>query len=290
MPCKLCGRKLVFIGDWPGTAKCPSCDSIRIVNRPLAIEISKSRLDYLDGLFVDVVRKFDKNNLIAHLIWEREKFSRSFIEQYQLFKMSVFLSYSILIKRIMGESSFSGAIAANQRNTGELVESFSKYIQFLTDHSHLQDGFAELKANSDFRLEPLSMSEKLSNFSIIVNEDIIPIYQTFANNQIYNDTEAQRKFEEYSKDLKAVERKPLALDPETYISRNYVVLNSFYCGMLRDEIWGKDVFDFANYQKAGITPDQVMAFTNVFQMPQKSPAIVDSGMSEFGLTGFLIIT
>ena len=195
-----------------------------------------------------------------------------------MFKMSLFLSYSILIKRIMGESSFSCSIAANQKNTGELVESFSKYIQFLTDHSHLQDGFAELKAKSDFRLETLSMSQKLSNFSIIANEDIIPIYQTFANNQIYNDTEAQRKFEEYSKDLQAVERKPLALDPETYISRNYVVLNSFYCGMLRDEIWGKDVFDFANYHKAGITPDQVMAFANVFQMPQKSPAIVDSGM------------
>jgi len=278
MPCKLCGRKLVFIQGWPGTSKCPNCDSIRIVNRPLAIEISKSRLDYLDGLFIDAVRKFNKNNLIAHLIWEREKFSRSFIRQYQVFNISVFLSYSILIKRIMGESSFSGTIAANQKNTGELVEHFSKYIQFLTDHSHLQDGFAELKAKSDFRLETLSMSEKLSNFSIIVNEDIIPIYQTFANNQIYNETEAQRKYEEYSKDLEAVERKPLALDPETYISRNYEVLNLFYCGMLRDEIWGKDVFDFANYQRARITPDQVTAVANIFQMPEKSPAIVDSGM------------
>ena len=129
------------------------------------------------------MRKFNKNNFIAHLIWEREKFSRSFIRQYQLFKIPEFLSYSILIKRIMGESSFSGTIAANQKNTGELVEHFSKYIQFLTDHSHLQDGFAELKAKSDFRPETLSINEKLSNFTIIVNEDIIPIYQTFANNQ-----------------------------------------------------------------------------------------------------------
>ena len=78
---------------------------------------------------------------------------------------------------------FPVRIAANQKNTGELVEHFSKYIQFLTDHSHLQDGFAELKAKSDFRPETLSINEKLSNFTIIVNEDIIPIYQTFANNQ-----------------------------------------------------------------------------------------------------------
>jgi hypothetical protein len=248
------------------------------VNRPLAIEISKSRLDYLDGLFIDAVRKFNKNNLIAHLIWEREKFSRSFITQYQVFNISAFLSYSILIKRIMGECSFSGTITANQKYTGELVEHFSKYIQFLTDHYHLQDGFAELKAKADFRLETLSMSEKLSNFSIIVNEDIIPIYQTFANNQIYNETEAQRIYEEYSKDLKAVEHKPLALDPKTYISRNYEVLNLFYCGMLRDEIWGENVFDFANYQRVGITPDQVTAFANRFRIFEKSPTIVDPAM------------
>ena len=278
MPCKICGNKLVFIQGWPGPLECPKCNNIRIVERPRAIEISKSWLDYLYSLFVETVRQFNKNRLIPYLVWEREKFSRSFIREYQTFNIPKFLSYSILIKRIMGENSFSGKIAANQENTDALVEQFSKYVRFLTDHSHLEDGLAELKANTSFEAEKLSISEKLSNFSIIVTEDIIPIYQTLANNQIYNEAEAQRKYEEYRKDLTAFERRPLVLDPKSYISLNFDVLNLFYCGMLRDEIWGKDVFNFANYQRAHIIPEQVMAFANIFPTPEKSPAVVDSAM------------
>jgi hypothetical protein len=248
------------------------------VNRPLAIEISKSRLEYLDGLFLDYVRKFRKSNLIAHIVWERERFSSSFIEQYQAFNMSVFVSYSVLIKRIMAVGSFSNTIRANQQNTKELVDSFSKYIEHLTYHSYLEDEFAELKAKADFNPHNLSIGEKLSNFSVIVNEDFIPIYQTFANNQIYNDFEARRKIEEYSKDLGPFERSPLALDPKTYISRNYLALNSLYCGLLKNEIYSKDVFDLTSFRRACITPDKVMAFVDIFTTPQNSSAIVDGGM------------
>jgi len=139
MPCKICGNKLVFIEGCSEPSVCPKCNGIRIVERPLAVEISKSRLDYLYSLIVEAVKQFNKNRLIAFLIWEREKFSRSFIDEYQILEIPKFLSYSILIKRIMCESSFSGEIAANHQNTNELVELFAKYIQFLTDHRHLEE-------------------------------------------------------------------------------------------------------------------------------------------------------
>lgn len=278
MPCNSCDRKLVLVGKWPGTKKCPNCDRIKIVDRPLAIEISKSRLDYLDGLFVAALKTFDKNNLLARIILEREKFSRSFIDQYQVFNLRLFVTYSILIKRITVEGT-SSSVVANQQNLKQLIEYFSKYIEMLTDHSYLKDRFAELQAKSNFNPEKLSIPEKLSNFSIIFNEDFIPLSQTFANNQLYNDEEARRKLEEYSKEKKEVKLKSPPTDIETFISRNYEVLTAFYCGLLKSEIPAKGVFDFSNYQKLDITPEKVMGFANVFSSPRsKNPVIVQGGM------------
>lgn len=74
MPCPQCGTKLLFIDIASNKTACPICDHILVVDRILATRISTERLTHLYGLFMRYMRQFKKNQLIAHIVWEREVF------------------------------------------------------------------------------------------------------------------------------------------------------------------------------------------------------------------------
>ncbi len=277
MPCKICGTELVF-GDWPGSPKCAECGQINLVSRPLAVEISKKRLDYLDQLLQKYMRQFDKNQLIAHIVWQRELFSRSFFFEYQTFEMSKFVSYSLLIRRLMAEKDFSPILEVNETTTTQLIDTFSTYLNHLTDHIYLEDGISELMAKEKSDPNSMSTEQMLSAFIVVPTEKFLPIHSTFANNEIYDEKEGQRKFEEYDRERKELERNPPSMSsvkyiPEDFITRNYSILNSLYCGLLKNENYAKKTFDFSNYQRAAIVPSKIMDLVKLFRMYLDRPTI-----------------
>jgi len=161
MPCSTCGTRLLIQNPPNWEKKCPTCDKIHVVNREVAIRISNERLLYLYDLFLRYVKQFKKTRLIAHIIWEREKFARDFSANYQPFDMSRFLAYNFLIKHLMMES-FNGTMDANESNTTNLVKTFDKYLELLTDHNYLKEGIGELLADMPFDPSSLTIQEKLS--------------------------------------------------------------------------------------------------------------------------------
>ena len=202
MPCSTCGTEVVYVDQWPGSPKCPNCDNVPLVSKPLSIEISRRRLEYLDQLFLRGIQEFTKNQLISHIVWEREKFARSFFDEYQVFRIGKFVAYSLLIKKIMAQKQFKGNLVADERTTQQLVDLFSEYIGHLTDHIYLEDGLGELMAKGSFDSDNIPPEQMLSNFVVVKNQRFLPIHSTFANNQIYDKEEAKRKFEEYKREEK----------------------------------------------------------------------------------------
>jgi hypothetical protein len=287
MPCPTCDSEFVYIGDWPGSPKCPKCDGIAIVNRDLAIEISTKRLAYLDQLFMRYMKKFNKELLIAHIAWEREKFSRAFFDQYQPFDMAKFVSYSFLIRRLMAENGFSGTMQATEKTTKQLIETFTEYLGHRVGHIYLEDGLGVLMARAPFEPEKLTPEYMLSNFVLIYTERFLPIHETFANNEIYDDAAGKRKFEEYAKEREELIKNPPSqrgkYSPEELIRQSYPILSTLYCGLLKNEIYAAQTFAFSNYQKASIIPSKLMEVTNAFTMYTDRPTVIDGALFRVAL-------
>ena len=262
---------------------CPKCSQMRLVDRKLALTISGDRLSHREGVFFNYMRQFKKNRLIAHVVWEREKFSRGFFDDYQPLHMPQFLSYSLLIKRLMIEH-FDGSLDANENNTSDLVTGFSRYLDLLTDHIYLEEGFAELEAKEPFDVNSLSIDQKLSNFNTVYTENYLPLKCTFANNEIYPREEALRKAAEYREEWERIKKNPNAtaqvtyVSPQDFIKQNYSILNSIHCGLLKNVLYAK-TFDFENYKGILVQPAQVMEVANAFSLVRN--IITVTALAEF---------
>jgi hypothetical protein len=213
------------------------------------------------------LKQFKKKQLIAHIVWEREKYSREYFDNYQAFEISRFVSYSYLTKRLMMEP-FDGYREANAQNTPEIIRKFSEYLGLLTEHIYLKDGFAEMVAKQPFDPTNLTFEKKLSNFKITYTEDYLPLIRTFANNEIYWKEEGQRKIEEYRKELERIRQSEktsakIKYSPEEMIRNFYPTLNQLYCGLLKNVVYAT-TFDFSNYNGIVTDPAQIMELANGF--------------------------
>lgn len=266
MPCPKCGLKLLITDVAVESTACPRCNGIAVVERDLALRISEDRLSYLHGLFLGYMKRFKKMRLVAHIVWEREKYSRSYFGDYQGFDLSKFLSYSYLTKILMAER-FDGEWDANQLNTASLIGQFSNYLHLRTEGIYLKEGFAELVAKASFQEESLTVQDKLSNFKVYFNEDYIPLLRTFANNEIYADQEAELKEAEYREQWERIkgnsnqQATKVNYSPQEMIKNSYTLLHSLQCGLQKNEIYAT-TFDFSNYEGLIIEPFKIVELAN----------------------------
>jgi hypothetical protein len=287
MACPLCGTKLLFTDIASNKTACPKCDHILVVDRMLATRISSERLTHLYGLFMRYMRQFKKNQLIAHIIWEREKYSRDYFENYQGLDMSRFVSYSYLIKNLMVQS-FDGYREANAQNTPEIISRFSDYLGLLTEHIYLKEGFAEMIAKQPFDPRNLTIQRKLSQFRIMYSEDYSRLIRTFANNEIYPEEEGRRKIAEYRKEWEMIMRsedfsKKVAYTPEGLIKKFYPELNRLYCGLLKNVVYAS-TFDFSHYRGIVKDPAEIMDLANGFALVRDYITVTPSSEFELALT------
>lgn len=216
------------------------------------------------------MRQFKKTRLIAHIVWEREKYSRSYFDNYpEPLNLGMFVSFSYLIKSLMNED-FDGNIEANESNTTALVRTFSKYLGLLEDHIYLSEGFAEMVATERFDFSALTMADKRRKFILVYNEDYVPLLRTFANNQIYTEDEGRRKVEEYRQVWETLkgeieEKKKVKYTARELIRNCYPILNALYCGLLKNVFYAS-TFDFSNYRGVVHDPARIMEIANRFPL------------------------
>ena len=269
MPCDKCGAQLILIDN---SSKCPICDHLALLDRTVAIEVSKRRLKFLGDLFTRHVLKHNKNRLIGHIVWEREKVARNYFKKYQELDLNKFLALNLLIKRLMKYKDYCNESIANEKNTRQLVEAFCNYIALMNGHIYLKNGFFDLLYLEKFDLQNLEPKELMNKFVSVPNESFLPIKKTFENNNILTREDAKIKVKQFRKEFenaRSKSSKKIHYTPQEFIKHFYSVINQLYCGLLRNVVFEK-TFNFSNYDKPFLSSAKIMDFVNQFPLVENT--------------------
>jgi len=225
----------------------------------------------INDMFTRYFLKFSKKGLIAHVVWARERFARSFFDEYQGFEIPRFLALNLLIKRLMlsSEQSYKNEIEANDTLVDEMIKLFSKFILVYNDHLLLRNGFFNMIYKTPYTFENLTAQQLFSNFTLVPNESYKPLLLTIENNNILTKTKCEAKINEHKKEFEEISS--LKTDdskkeqtPEEFIETLYPTINQFYCCLLKNSFYAR-VFDFKNSGFTLLSPKQLMNFVNGFQ-------------------------
>jgi phage FluMu protein Com len=271
MPCDRCGSILVLIGNsWV----CPKCNHINIFKKDEALQISTYRIKLINHSFTEHFTKFRKDGLIAHIVWAREKFSRDFFKEYQGLDLNKFLTFNLLIKRLMLQQTYKNEITADQERVNEMIETFSLFVNFVNMHIRLMNDFANMICQHNINFREVDFQNLITNFRIIPNEHFKPLLQTYTSNDLLAGNEAEEKLNDYKQkfeQLRAsnpIERKK-AYSTQEFMTHFYDTINQFYCSFLRNELFAK-TFDLENFGEKLLDPRELMDFINKFQMDERA--------------------
>jgi len=239
-------------------------------------------------LFLRYMRQFKKTRLIAHIVWQRDKYARRYFDNYpEPLDLGTIVAFSYLIALLMKED-FNGTIEADENNTLALVRSFSDYLGLLTAHIYLREEYAELVATEPFTFSSLTPRDELRKFIVIYNEDYVPLLRTFANNEIYTDLEGHKKTEEYRQEWEKLRLKlesapkQASYQPRKFIKTSYELLNSFYCGLLKNVVYA-NTFDLTNYGGVVREPLQILRLASGFAAVRETMTVTPLATFREGL-------
>ena len=283
MPCRVCGEGFLITQPLLRKSLCPNCHGLRVIEHDMAITISIQRLLDIFDLFMRYVKQFKKTRLIMHIVWQREKFARSCFDNYpEPINLSMTVAFSYLIQCLMREDS-DGTLEVDESSTLALVGLFDRYLDLVTEHLYLLEGYAQLLAIEPFQFSTLTMERKQKNFIIAYTEAYIPLLQTFANNEIYTEEEGREKTQQYREEwerlrLKLETESKVDYRPQKFIKTSYALLNTFYCGLLKNVVYA-NTFDFSNYIDVVKEPIQILELAKGFLASRE--AITVTSLAEF---------
>jgi len=253
--------------------RCPSCDHLSILDKHTAVEAFSKVVCHLDEILDTHLQDFDMERLALHVLWQREKFARNFLDTYQAFNLKKFMAFNALVRRIMTQKNPKGGIVADEANTIQLVDAFTEYVGIVDHIILLENGFNSLSVPEGFDLKATSWTEIIRNTRLFVNETYMPVLETFENNDILRDKEAERKIQEQRTLAEALRDQVLLSGRKIHrtsaqvIEDWYSVLNQLYCGLRRNRMFEK-TFDLSSF--TGFSPDRIMDFVNQFPLIEGS--------------------
>ena len=139
MICEKCGSELVLARE--EELDCPVCANWNVLDKESALKLMEKKIEWLENAFSVILRRFDKKRLIAWLLWEREKIATSFFKDKPMIPLAKFLSINILIKEISKIVDTTGSEEANEKNTLQLVETFSKFLSMIEWNKRIEEDF-----------------------------------------------------------------------------------------------------------------------------------------------------
>jgi hypothetical protein len=278
MTCSICGSKQILEEN---ALSCPSCNKIVLLPKKLAIEIAQRQMDWFDNGFKQVLGRFNKRRLIAWLMWEREKLATKFFTDVPSIELSKFISSTVLIKRVMEDYDLLGEDEANEKNTPELVDLFAGYITVVERKYLIEEDFGHYKAKESFSIDRLDKDSLMSNFKFYVNEDYLPILDSFEDNLVMNKKSAEvfliKNKEEYEKNHKS-KQTPVRRTPEETISILFPTLLIFQSALTKNKLFA-DTFNFEYLKSEQISPEFILKFIQKF--PQQSGILTTTTPKQF---------
>ena len=124
LPCRNCGNKrLYFFAD----PLCPTCDKVTTIPTTDALTIINHFIDTYRTTFFGHIRSFNKNDLLSHIFWEREKIIRQFYTDYTPIDQEGLATCNLLLKRVSRMNDFLGTRSIS--NCNSVVKAYRTIIR-----------------------------------------------------------------------------------------------------------------------------------------------------------------
>ncbi len=265
MPCDKCGHLLFFYQHEP---VCPKCKDLAILDSITAREVSKKRLEHVKKMWYNYIGTLDKQSLLAHVTWQREKYSRQFFSKYQTLDLGKLFSYTLLLKRIMQYGKIDGNTIIDKEATAtELLDLFNRMTDIEVDHLRLESCYCNMLYLEKFDTDKLTPDQLVNDFILVQNEKFLTLMKTYENHNIFTTEEAEKRLQQYESEFADIIGKPVLekkkYTTEEFVKRFYNLILTMYGGLLRDRLYAK-TFDLTSYGKLFISPARLMEFVNAF--------------------------
>jgi len=258
MVCNVCETEEIFKGDKP---ICPKCNKLTILSKETALLIVNKQVEWFNRAFYDVLKTFQKKRLIIWLLGEREKIATTFFIDKPKIQLNVFLAVNILIKRAMKDGNDFGEKEADEKNTQQLINLFSTFVNVAERHHIINEGFGYYIQEKDLEIEKLDPKTTLmSNFKIFYNGNWMDIVKTFGDNLVMPESEGDKYFEKYKEEYektKTITPEPKHLSPTETISTLFSALQSFFVSLTKNNLFAQ-TFDFNYLKKLNLSPDKLL--------------------------------
>jgi len=278
MTCTKCGTKQILQDD---NLICPKCNNINFLLKDLAVLVAQKQIDWFDNGFKQVLGRFDKRRLLVWLFGLREQMATDFFNGIPSIELSKFLSVNVLIKRVMEDYELVGKEEANEKNTPELIDLFTAYVQVSERKYLIEEDFGHYIAIKNFDLSTIDKDNLMSNFKFIINEDYLPVLESFEDNLIMNKESAKKFLEDHKKEYEQIQKSkptPVERTPEETINLLFPTLQSLFGGLAKNKLYA-DTFNLQKLKEKNISPEFILKFIKVFK--QQSGLMTQTTVKEF---------
>jgi hypothetical protein len=234
-----------------------------------AIYISRKRLDDIMHLWNEYLATLDKQSLIAHVTWQREKYSRSFYQKYNLLDVGKLFSDTLLLKRTMLSSSSKGrTLIDKEEDAVKILDLYDQLKEIEFDHLQVKSCYANMVYWKNFDLEKLTIEEMRENFKIVQNEKYVNLMKSYENYDLYTPEKGEEKLREYQPIFdsltKGANMQPKNYSSEQFLVRFYDMISSLYLGFLRNRLQSYAFHNLKVYSEIINSPKQLTSFVNTF--------------------------
>jgi len=239
MPCNVCKSQLLFVNDIP---TCPKCKNLSIVPHEDSMIISQYYINLFQKKFRNIIKVYEKNDLLLGIFWEREKEIIRFIETYSTLNLSKLRSSSLLLRRLIKINNFTNEQKPSVEDIEKIIDAYSQLSDFEENKSKLESGTSTMINSLKYDLDKLEDFPLLNGIKICPNENYGRVMDAFAKHNIMSEKNAEEKVKEWSKDLQSIKpgSKKIKTSKET-IETFYELISMLYTAFLRNTVY-KEAF------------------------------------------------
>ncbi len=243
MPCTICNSKIIYLNDIP---TCPSCKHLSIVPYDEALQIADFNIKIFKNKFSELIREFDKNDLLLNVFWVREKEIIKFNEVYSTLNLPRLRTTSLLLRRIIYWNNFLNKQKVSENYLEQIIRSYIAIADAEEDRIKLEAKTYTMINLKKYDINNLESLSQINGFITCPNENYGRVMQAFAKHNIMSQQVADKKLKEWSKDFipSKFGSNKLKTSKET-IETFYELISTLYTAFLRNKVC-KEAFQITN--------------------------------------------